>query len=97
MDTVREKIIRTRIIRELDTFSEKGRIVQVLADPRSPELLMGYINSMAGAGTNMEVSADWRLEQFLALLDTTRALQISIETFSYDETMTKLSVECAAR
>lgn len=38
------------------TPGEEGRLSQILGDPEKSELLMKYINSMAGVVTNMEVS-----------------------------------------
>lgn len=53
---MRGELMRSSLVAAIATPGEEGRLSQILSDPVKSELLMKYINSMAGVVTNMEVS-----------------------------------------
>ncbi|MFR9189022.1 MAG: hypothetical protein ACLVL7_01235 [Anaerotruncus massiliensis (ex Togo et al. 2019)] len=60
------------------------------------ELLMKYINSMAGVVTNMEVSPRRHLSQFSALLDAAEDAGATILDFDCDAGGRVLTISCTA-
>ena len=60
---MRGELMRSSLVAAIATPGEEGRLSQILSDPVKSELLMKYINSMAGVVTNMEVSPRRHLSQ----------------------------------
>ena len=78
------------------TPGEEGRLSHILGAPEKSELLMKYINSMAGVVTNMEVSPRRHLSQFSALLDAAEDAGATILDFDCDAGGRVLTVSCTA-
>lgn len=90
------ELMRSSLVAVIATPGEQGQLSQILGDPEKSELLMKYINSMAGVVTNMEVSPRWHLSQFTALLDAAEDAGVVIGDFTCDAGGRVLTVYCAA-
>ena len=93
---VRGELMRSSLVAAIAAPGEEGRLSQILGDPEKSELLMKYINSMAGVVTNMEVSPRWHLSQFSALLDAAEGAGVAIVDFDCDAGGRVLSVSGTA-
>ena len=88
--------MRSSLVAAIATPGEEGRLSQILSDPVKSELLMKYINSMAGVVTNMEVSPRRHLSQFSALLDAAEDAGATILDFDCDAGGRVLTISCTA-
>ena len=93
---MRGELMRSSLVAAIATPGEEGRLSQILSDPVKSELLMKYINSMAGVVTNMEVSPRRHLSQFSALLDAAEDAGATIVDFDCDAGGRVLTISCTA-
>lgn len=93
-DRMRDDIMRSNFVESLTTQAERSDVAQLFADPDNSRLLMKYIDSMAGAVENMELSPSWRLSGFMGILSAAKTSGVKIDDFECPPDGKLLIAEC---
>lgn len=93
---VRDALMGSSLVQSIDDAAERARITAILANRENIGLLLAYINCFAPAFENMELSPEWTLKEFSAIIEAADSAQITVNSFSYRPDGKMLSIRCHA-